>query len=287
MMDLDSLRAFVVFAEHLNFTHAAQALYISQPALHTKIRKLGNSLGVSLYKRQGKNLALTSKGQEVLHFGRQLIESTLEFQTRLTEGVHQSSVSLAAGDGSYLYLLGPVIQEFRRSSTCKLKLITQSSQGVIEKVMNGSAHFGVTASTAYPEELKVVRLVKFPTVLVLPCKHRLATRTSVTVQHLTDLDLIVPTQDRPHRQLIDRHTQSANVAWNIAVEANGWELILHFVTLKLGLAIVNGSCRIPKGFVTIPFSDLPATQYHLIHRPGADKKADGKKLVRIIKKRFL
>ena len=77
-----------------------------------------------------------------------------------------------------------------------------------------------------------------------------------------------------------------NIFWNIAVEANGWELILHFVKLKLGLALVNGSCKIPKGFVAIPFSDLPSTQYHLLHRPGIDRTADRKELVRIIRKHF-
>ena len=152
--------------------------------------------------------------------------------------------------------------------------------------MNGAAHFGITASTSYPEELRVIKLLKAPMVLVVPNKHSLAKRTTVTVSQLAGLDLIVPTTDRPHRQLIDRHTQAANVFWNIAVEANGWELILHFVKLKLGLAIVNGSCNIPNGFTAVPFSDLPSTQYHLLHRKGIDLSGDRKLLVDIIKKNF-
>ena len=40
-MRSDWLEAFVVFSTHMNFTHAADALHISQPALHTKIRQLG------------------------------------------------------------------------------------------------------------------------------------------------------------------------------------------------------------------------------------------------------
>jgi len=286
MMDLDSLRAFVVFAEHLNFTHAGQTLFLSQPALHTKIRKLSESLEVSLYERHGQNLKLTKSGQEVLQFSRQLIESASEFQNTLVGGKQQSSISLAAGEGSYLYFLGPVIQEFRRATSAGLKLITADNKKVIKSVMNGAAHFGITAATSYPEELKLTRLVKVPMVLVVPKNHRLAQKHSVTVKQLADLELIVPTSDRPHRQLIDRHTQAANVRWKIAVEANGWELILHFVKLKLGLAIVNGSCTTPNGYTAIPFSDLPATQYHLLHRPGVDNSAERKYLIKTIKKHF-
>ena len=84
-------------------------------------------------------------------------------------------------------------------------------------------------------------------------------------------------------RLIDHLTQSANIPWNVTVEANGWELILHFVKLKMGYAIVNGSCKIPKGFIAIPFSDLPATQYHLLHLEGVDKMGDHIHLVKTIK----
>lgn len=47
---LNALHAFVVFAEHRNFTRAARRP-ISQPALHVKINKLGAVLGVELYQR--------------------------------------------------------------------------------------------------------------------------------------------------------------------------------------------------------------------------------------------
>ena len=41
MLTADGLRSFAIFAEHLNFTHAAEALHITQPSLHAKIGKTG------------------------------------------------------------------------------------------------------------------------------------------------------------------------------------------------------------------------------------------------------
>jgi len=50
-INLDALQSFAVFADCLNFSHAAQTLHISQPALHVKVRKLGEQLDRVLYRR--------------------------------------------------------------------------------------------------------------------------------------------------------------------------------------------------------------------------------------------
>jgi DNA-binding transcriptional LysR family regulator len=69
MINSEWVRAFVTFAETLNFTHAATRLHISQPALHVQIRKLGESLQTPLYVRHGRSLTLTDEGRKVLAFG--------------------------------------------------------------------------------------------------------------------------------------------------------------------------------------------------------------------------
>lgn len=73
--------------------------------------------------------------------------------------------------------------------------------------------------------------------------------------------------------------QSASVEWQPAVEANGWELMLHFVKLGIGVAIVNACCRIPPGVSVRPLPELPSVQFHLFHakkplsKPTAELKA--------------
>lgn len=61
--------------------------------------------------------------------------------------------------------------------------------------------------------------------------------------------------------------QSAGVDWEIAVEANGWDLMLHFVELNMGLAVVNECCRIPRGLIARPLPELPSIPYHVFGIP--------------------
>ncbi|WP_433478061.1 helix-turn-helix domain-containing protein [Spirillospora sp. CA-142024] len=67
-LSTDALASFAVFADHLNFTRAAEELHISQPALHVKVQKLAENLGRPLYTRQGRRLTLTSTGEQVARF---------------------------------------------------------------------------------------------------------------------------------------------------------------------------------------------------------------------------
>jgi DNA-binding transcriptional LysR family regulator len=78
--------------------------------------------------------------------------------------------------------------------------------------------------------------------------------------------------------MIAKLLQSANVPWQIAVEAGGWELMLYFVNLGLGCAIVNGSVNIPKPLIAKPIKEFPATQYLLVHHRHVGKSKEQKLL---------
>ena len=98
-LNLDALYAFTVFTETRNFTRAAEALHISQPALHVKIKKLSEDLGVPLYTRSGRDLILTDYGEELARFGRELQNHVSGFIEELTHGKKTQPVILAAGAG--------------------------------------------------------------------------------------------------------------------------------------------------------------------------------------------
>ena len=68
MVDVDTrlLRAFVAVAEDLNFTRAAQRLHLAQQALSSQIRQLERRLGVELFERTTRKVALTGAGEQLL-----------------------------------------------------------------------------------------------------------------------------------------------------------------------------------------------------------------------------
>lgn len=263
MVTNDALAAFAVFADHLNFTRAAAALHISQPALHVKVSKLAATVGRPLYRRTGRTLTLTAEGEAVARFARDLDRRMSAFLDEVRATEHVRPLTLAAGEGAYLYLLGDAIRTFR-----PLKLINCDSTRMLAAVRTGRADLGVGVLEAVPDDVTAVLLASYPQTLVLPATHPLAEHAELTVRDLDGLSLVLPPASRPHRKNVERALRSAEVDWTLAIEAEGWPLTLHFVTLGVGLSIVNGCVHPPAGFTSRAITDLPRVPYYAAHLPN-------------------
>jgi LysR family transcriptional regulator, low CO2-responsive transcriptional regulator len=267
MIDSTRLSSFRVFAEELSFTKAAARLHISQPALHVQISKLAESLGVALYRRNGRALALTPAGRDLLGFARDSERRTETFLASLGRATPRTVV-LAAGEGTLLFVLGDAIRRAARS--VDLRIVSRDRDGVLAALRTGEAHIGVTALATAPDDLAAVRLRTVGMSAVMPRGHRLAKKRTLRLADLAGERLIVTPSGGPHREQLERMLAAGNVAWERAVEASGWTLILHYAALGIGVAIVNDTCRAPAGAVARAVPELPSLAYWLLHRRDLD-----------------
>jgi DNA-binding transcriptional LysR family regulator len=249
MLSTDALASFAVFADHLNFTRAAAALHISQPALHVKVAKLAESVGRPLYRRQGRALLLTPTGEAVARFARDMDARMSTFLDEVRETPPTRPLVLAAGEGAYLYLLGDLIRETLERGG-RLELVNCDRDRMLAAVRSGRADLGVAVLDVLPDDLTTTLLATYPQVLAMPVDHPLASHATLTTHDLAGTSLVVPPPDRPHRIAVERALRAAGVTWTVAIEAAGWPLTLHFVTLGVGLAVVNGCVRVPDGLTT-------------------------------------
>jgi len=263
MLNMDWLHSFAVFADYLNFTRATAELHISQPALHAKVGKLSKEVGVPFYQRSGRRLKLTAEGKKVRDFAEEMRTRCLEFTNTLRSSGEKETVVLTAGKGSFLYLLGRGIRLLSRTSSATLQLLTADAPNSLAAVLAGKAHIGVSVLETMPEGIEATLLTDVPFAVAMPGNHPLTRGKLVHPEDLEGERLVLPPSGRPHRVVLERVL--SQVA-NVAVEADGWEMMLHFVSLGLGLAVVNGACHLPSGLVTRPFPALPKIRYFLFHR---------------------
>lgn len=268
----EDLQAFAVFARHRNFTRAAEELHVSQPALHTRIRKLEGRLGAELYEKRGRQLFLTGAGERLAAFANDTRDRTADF-LRTLEAAPPRPLVLMAGSGAYLYLLGDPLRRYL-SRGKELVLRTGDATATLTAVRGGDADVGVTALGIPPADLDCTLIGKFPQTLVVRNDHRLAGRRTVRLKDLQDEALVVPPKDRPHRQQFERSMLDQGIRWSVAVEAEGWELLVHFVRLGTGPAIVNGSVKTTSALRKIPVKDLPVVRYYVVSRRERGERVD-------------
>jgi DNA-binding transcriptional LysR family regulator len=268
MIEGEWLASFVAFSETMNFTHAAQRRHISQPALHVQIRRLGEELGVALYVRKGRTLTLTAAGQKVLAFARDQRERTERLLEEVTGVAQPQTVVLAAGEGSFLYLLRDALRTFQSGRHGQLRVLTRDRDGAMAAVQLGEAHLAVTATDEIPSSLTARRIARVGAAAILPKTHPLARKRRLALRELRDEPIIAPAQGRPLRATLAHAWSEMGATWAPAVEANGWELMMRFAALGMGIAVVNDFCTPPAGTVCRPLAGLPVVQYQLLRARG-------------------
>lgn len=272
-MNYEWLRSFTVFADHLNFTRAAATLHISQPALHVQVKKLGAEIGRPLYRRAGRGLALTREGTRLAAFGREVDERGRAVLEEVRGQALSGPVVLAAGQGALLHMLAPAIRRMPRRAG-PLRLLTMSGPAAVQAVGEARAHLGVAVRDrdASPDdgagELVWTALRSVGQRAIVPSSHRLAARRAIRAADLDGEALVVAPAGSPHREVVARLLAGAGARWTVAVEATGWEPMIQFARLGVGVALVNDFCPAPSGTVAVRIEGAPRASYHLVERPA-------------------
>lgn len=271
-MTLDPRRtmAFSVFAEHLNFTRAALALHVTQPALHMQVKQLEEEAGTTLYQRVGQRLDLTEAGTRIAALGRRIREQILDVERDLGGATSTSPTRLCTGEGALLHLLPRGIRAFLALKLGPLRILTLERAAALKAITDGTAHLAVTSVETVPTApLRWLKLCDVPQVLAVPRGHRLARSRFVKMDALVDTPLIVPPAGSPLRTAIDAQLPGANVA----VETHGWPVMLTCVAWGMGVAVVNGFCVPPRNVVLRPIKGLPPRRYGCVWHASQEGNA--------------
>jgi len=272
MFETSWLRAFAVFAEHLNFTHAARALHLSQPALFAQVQKLEEAAGTPLYKRTGRALELTDAGERMALFARKNLAEQASFLDELRTGQNRARVVLCAGEGAYLYLIGEAVEKSVKDARTPIELLVRDASDTLAALRTGAAHIGVLPLASIPPRMVVEPLARVGQMLVLPETHPLAEKSHLLLSDIEGSSLIVPPAGSAQRKVLEDVMAQAGVSWDIAVEVRGWPLTVHLAKLGTGLAIVNDFCRLPSGLVGRPLSGLPSHTYFAVRMEETSKE---------------
>ena len=197
-MELRHLKYFVAVAEELNFSRAAGRMYLSQPALSQQIRKLEQELGVALFYRSKKHVALTEAGQVLLEGARRvlvLVEQTTR-EAREIGGVEARHLRVGFPEYANHTPIADALQTFRRRYPyVELEehetFTLQETLQQIDKLRRGTLDIGFMLRPEEDENLEVEQVLNIELVAALPAGHPLAGRDEISLRELSDERLIL------------------------------------------------------------------------------------------------
>lgn len=151
--DIESVRCFVAAATHLSFRVAAKTVALSPGAFGQRIARLEDELGVRLFERTTRRVALTAAGQRALPLARTLLERASEFRTALRDVETPIPFELSVGTRFELGVswITPALRLLSRNTPERsLHLTFGDAESLARRLTQGLIDCAVTSSRVVP-----------------------------------------------------------------------------------------------------------------------------------------
>ena len=185
-MELRHLRYFVAVAEEQNVTRAAARLFVSQPPLTRQIRDLEEELGVALFERTGKSIALTDAGRLFLEEARDCLARVDQAVARVRSfaGREAEVLNIGYAPSPTVEILPRIMKRLKEAYPgLKIQLHDHSSPEMLAGLREGSlqAALMVEPTRRALSGLKFQPLIDYPMVLAVSPDHPWSGRSWVKV----------------------------------------------------------------------------------------------------------
>lgn len=147
-MEFKQIRCFVAVAETLNFTEAAERMYLSQPSLSRHIQNLEDELGMQLFARDRKHVVLTPAGEHLLPVAQEISAAGQRFYAAAKDLREGNRGFLRIGyQGSARMVLSPILERFfNYFPNVQISVEEMSAHPLMQSVYTGKVDLGIAFS---------------------------------------------------------------------------------------------------------------------------------------------
>ena len=274
-------RHFVAVATMGSVRAASRQLNVAASAISRQIGLLEAQLGIGLFERHSRSLALTEAGMELLRglqAASQTHEGTLDLLASL-KGITRGRVSIAVVESLSISFLPDLLITFSRKFPGVQAAITVAgSDKVTELVREREADVGVTFNPSALEGLTVEFERGIPLGATMAPSHALATSKSLTLAQCMEHPIAWPARELSIRLILDRALGARTARHERLFECNSLRLMAALardggcIAFQTLFGIERDIAE--KTLVFIPLADrkLPPSRLTLVHRPGLDRK---------------
>ena len=244
-MELRQLRYCVAVADHLHFTRAAEALHVAQPALSQQIRRLEAELGLELFARTSRSVALTEAGTAVVARARRILAEAdaIEQDLDALRGVLRGRVVVGSMQSLGPFDLPGLLADFHAEHPgIDVVLRESTTQRMLATLLADELDLAVaTIDEAPPAGLESRRLYTEDLVLAVAPDHPLAGRRRIRPEALPPGPFIFFREGSGLRAATERVLAAAGIEPQVRFETNELTRVRALASRGLGVAIMPRS----------------------------------------------
>ncbi|MFO7646927.1 HTH-type transcriptional activator IlvY [Halomonas sp. 3H] len=243
-MDLRPLKHFLALAETLHFGRASEACHVSPSTLSRSIRQLEETLGVALFERDNRHVALTRQGVTFQRYARETLEQWEQLRLSLMSEARRLTGEISVycsvtASYSFLYEL---LSEFRAHHPgIELKLHTGDPAEAMSRVLAGDEDMAITPRPRQtPEALAFKSLTRSPLVFIAPHERHdwiPATPETPSAEQWRQVPMVL-SEAGLSREFANTWFRALGITPRIYAQVAGHEAIVSMVGLGFGVGVV-------------------------------------------------
>ena len=239
------LRVFHAVAKHLSFTKAAEALFMTQPAVTFQVKQLEEHFNARLFDRTQGRITLTPAGALAYEYAERILALDNELDARLREFSGEEAGPLLIGASTTIaeFLLPRVLGEFTAAHPAVVpRLVVANSDAVQDRVAERSLDLGFIEGHSHMASLATDPCGEDELQVVCPPGHPFAARRNVVVSELPEHAYIGREVGSGTREVIDKYLHDSGLSHDslqLVMEASSPEALKGLVATGLGFAIMS------------------------------------------------
>ena len=239
---LRQLRVFTEVARRLSFARAAEALHLTPPAVSMQVKDLEAAVGLPLFEREGRQVALTTGGEYLLVYARRVLSALKDAEDAMARLKHVEAGRLDIGLVSTAkYFVPRLLARFREQHPgIELRLQVSANREQLLALMRGN-EIDLAVMGRPPREMatRAEPFAAHPQVFVAPPGHALTRVGSVAPSELEGVPFIVREPGSGTRKHMEDFFEAQHIAPRIAMEMPSNESIKQAVMAGMGLSFLS------------------------------------------------
>ena len=242
-MEIYTMNYVLAVADLGNFSLAAQACHVGQPALSQQIAKLERELGITLFYRNSRGATLTEAGKEFVIRAREIIRRTeaLEAEMAFYAGLHKGSLTLGIITSLQCIDFGDMLSSFCYNyPDISVNILQDGTHRLVDLLLERKIDLGFLNRplTELPSSLDFAKLGEDYYSLAVPSLHPLAKRGIVSLSELKDEHFIFHQSGQVASELCLNACRDAGFEPNIVCRSGSPTTGLYMVQGGLGIAFL-------------------------------------------------
>ena len=270
-LTLRQIRIFLSAAKHLSFSHAAEELHITGSAVSLQIKEMEGDIGISLFNRDSKKIALTTAGEHFLTYANRMMSNFNDARVAMDNLRGSEMGILKIGLVSTTrYFLPTILLQFKKDyPNLQIKVVVKNRQALIGLLTEGSIDIAIMGKPPASVHAQAYPFASHPHGFIASPAHHLAGKSNLPADILNQVDIISREEGSGTRYIMEKYIAEQGLWLKMSMEMSGNETIKQAVMADLGVSFVSlhtvGNEIANKQVVLLDIQDTPVMRvWHIV-----------------------